>query len=150
MPPSLAGDNEVPDDAFLMVTQLPWENQIMWDCPYTPGPPASSFGKRRGRWSFQSCAILSLFLSEGVWTTESAHSISRQSSNDHTSSLFPVNNPALLCSHWEDDIIWDTEAVSHIPKPIVPQLDPNDPNIILGIPVEPMTSSTTDKDGKKV
>lgn len=92
----------------------------------------------------------SLCLSDGVWTTESAHSISRQSSSDHTSSLFPVNNPALVYSRWEDDIIWDTEAVSHVPKPIVPQLDPNDPNVILGIPVEPVTNSTTDKDGKKV
>ena len=45
MPPSLAGDNEVPDDAFLMVTQLPWENQIIWDAPYTPGPPVSSVGE---------------------------------------------------------------------------------------------------------
>ena len=43
--PSLEGDDDVPDDAFLMVTQLPWENQIMWDTPYTPGPPAASVGE---------------------------------------------------------------------------------------------------------
>ena len=51
VPPSLAGDDEVPDDAFLMVTQLPWENQIVWDSPYTPGPHATSIGEweRGGR-----------------------------------------------------------------------------------------------------
>ena len=43
--PSLEGDNELPDDAFLMVSQLPWENQIIWDSPYTPGPHATSIGQ---------------------------------------------------------------------------------------------------------
>lgn len=43
--PSIEGDNEPPDDAFLMVSQLPWENQIMWDTPYTPGPHATSVGE---------------------------------------------------------------------------------------------------------
>ena len=86
--------------------------------------------------------------SGGVWTTESAHSLSRQS--DHT-SLFPINNPALVYHRWEDDIIWDTEAVSSVPKPSIPQLDPNDPNIILGIPEETFsTTSAADREMKKV
>lgn len=85
-----------------------------------------------------------------MWTTESAHSLSRQQSTDHTPSLFPVNNPALVYSRWEDDIIWDTEAVTHIPRPVVPQLDPNDPNIILGFPEEVTSNILNDKDGKKV
>jgi transcription initiation factor TFIID subunit 1 len=68
---------------------------------------------------------------------------------DHTSSMFPVNNPALVHDRWEDDIIWDTEAVPRIPKPIIPRLDPNDPDIILGIPEEVTVTITSDKDGKK-
>lgn len=44
VPPSLEEDNEVHNDAFLMVSQLPWENQIIWDSPYTPGPHATSVG----------------------------------------------------------------------------------------------------------
>lgn len=94
--------------------------------------------------------MYAIYIVGGVWTTESPHSLSRQSTGSHTSSLFPVNNPALVYGRWEDDIIWDTEAVSHIPKPIVPQLDPNDPNIILGIPEEVVSTTTTEKDGKKV
>lgn len=85
----------------------------------------------------------------GVWTTESAHNLSRQPT-DHTSSLFPVNNPALINERWEDDIIWDSEAVTHIPRPSVPRLDPNDPNIILGYPEELTVSTTVEKEGKKV
>ena len=85
----------------------------------------------------------------GVWTTDSGHSLGRQTS-DHTSSIFPVNNPALVHERWEDDIIWDTEAVPRIPKPVIPRLDPNDPDIILGIPEEVTVTNTADKDGKKV
>ena len=65
-------------------------------------------------------------------------------------SMFPIENYDLIYKRWEDDIIWDSEAVTHIPKPSVALLDPNDPNIILGIPEEPAAPSPLDKDGKKV
>lgn len=42
-PPSLDG-YEPPDDAFLMVTQQNWENKILWEVPYTPGPPITGTG----------------------------------------------------------------------------------------------------------
>ena len=87
--------------------------------------------------------------SGGVWTTESAHNLSRQPT-DHTSSLFPINDPALTRYRWEDDIIWDSDAVTRIPHPSIPQLDPNDPNIILGYPEELTSSATPEKEGKKV
>ena len=86
----------------------------------------------------------------GVWTSDSAHSLARQSSSDHASSLFPVNNPALVHGRWEDDIIWDSEAVPRIPRPVIPRLDPNDPHVILGIPEEPTANLSSEKEGKKV
>lgn len=49
-------------------------------------------------------------------------------------SIFPVENEELIYSKWEDDVIWDAEAMDKIPKPKVLTLDPNDENIILGIP----------------
>lgn len=49
-------------------------------------------------------------------------------------SIFPVENEELIYRKWEDDIIWDAELVTKIPKPKVLTLDPNDENIILGIP----------------
>ena len=41
------------------------------------------------------------------------------------------------------------QAVKSIPKPALPRLDPNDPNLIIGIPPEPPPSSSTDKDAKE-
>ncbi len=63
--------------------------------------------------------------------------------------MFPIENYDLVYKRWEDDIIWDSDAVTHLPKPSVARLDPNDPNLILGYPAEPVASAPTDKDGKK-
>ena len=49
-------------------------------------------------------------------------------------SIFPIENEALLYGKWENDVIWDAQAMTHIPKPPMMTLDPNDENIILGIP----------------
>lgn len=49
-------------------------------------------------------------------------------------SIFPVENEELIYSKWEDEVIWDAEAMDKIPTPKVLTLDPNDENIILGIP----------------
>ena len=77
----------------------------------------------------------------------------------------PVDNHELVYGRWEDDIIWDSEVitiimyekvyfcrqrVSHIPRPMVVRLDPNDPNIVVGIPDEPVVAAEVGKEGKKV
>lgn len=56
-------------------------------------------------------------------------------------SIFPVENEELVYGKWEDNIIWDPENMATIPEPTVLTLDPNDENIILGIPedVDPAT-----------
>ena len=56
-------------------------------------------------------------------------------------SIFPVENEELVYGKWEDNIIWDPENMGAIPEPTVLTLDPNDENIILGIPedVDPST-----------
>lgn len=56
-------------------------------------------------------------------------------------SIFPVENEELVYGRWEDNIIWDPENMDSIPEPTVLTLDPNDENIILGIPedVDPST-----------
>ena len=46
-PPSLDGASyDPPEDAFLMVTQQHWENKILWEVPYNPGPPITGSGTR--------------------------------------------------------------------------------------------------------
>lgn len=49
-------------------------------------------------------------------------------------SIFPVENEDLVYGRWEDDVIWDAQNMKSIPKPTILTLDPNDENIILGIP----------------
>lgn len=49
-------------------------------------------------------------------------------------SIFPVENEDLVYGKWEDDVIWDAENMTQIPKPTILTLDPNDENIILGVP----------------
>lgn len=39
-----------------------------------------------------------------------------------------------MYGRWEDEVIWDAENMDSIPKPKILTLDPNDENIILGIP----------------
>ena len=47
--------------------------------------------------------------------------------------------------------LFDVQAVSHIPRPCVPRLDPNDPNMVVGIPEEPLpVMDITQKESKKV
>ena len=38
------GEDDPPEDAFLMVTQQRWEDKILWDTPYTPGPAYTGAG----------------------------------------------------------------------------------------------------------
>ncbi|KAA0200102.1 hypothetical protein HAZT_HAZT011286 [Hyalella azteca] len=56
-------------------------------------------------------------------------------------SIFPVENEDLVYSRWEDNIIWDPDNMDKIPEPPILTLDPNDENIILGIPedIDPAT-----------
>ena len=84
-----------------------------------------------------------------IRSTSSEVGVVSASVADHTpKSMFPIDNYELVYSHWEDDIIWDSEAVSRLPRPHLARIDPNDPNFVLGIPEEPHPSVT--KDNKKV
>lgn len=49
-------------------------------------------------------------------------------------SIFPVENEELVYGTWEDEIIWDAKNMEKIPRPKILTLDPNDENIILGVP----------------
>lgn len=52
-------------------------------------------------------------------------------------SIFPVENEELVYSPWEEEIIWDAQAMTKVPAPQMLTLDPNDENIILGVPDDP-------------
>lgn len=57
-----------------------------------------------------------------------------ENTDDTWYSIFPVENEELVYGAWEDEVIWDCENMNQIPKPKILTLDPNDENIILGIP----------------
>lgn len=65
-------------------------------------------------------------------------------------SMFPIENYEVVYGRWEDDIIWDCDAVERIPSPTLPRVDPNDSNFIIGIPEEPPPTFAGDKDSRKV
>jgi transcription initiation factor TFIID subunit 1 len=44
-------------------------------------------------------------------------------------SIFPVENEELVYGRWEDEVIWDTDAVANRLKPKMVALDPNDDNV---------------------
>ena len=132
---------DIPDDAFLMVTQEHWENKILTDVPYTPSPAYTGVG---GAWRPMSETPFPRQLSSPELASASA------SDPGLVKSLFPVENYDLVYGQWEDNIIRDSDAVEQLPTPSLPQIDPNDPNFIIGIPEEPAPIVPLDKEARKV
>lgn len=62
-------------------------------------------------------------------------------------SIFPVENEELVYGTWEEEVIWDAENMPVVPKPKILTLDPNDENIILGIPDDVDPSKITRGEG---
>ena len=93
--------------------------------------------------------------SGGIWRTL-GESVSRHHGNTEATptssahSMFPIENYELVYNRWEDHVIWDSDAVTTIPPPSLPRIDPNDPNFILGLPDEPSPPPTAEKESKKV
>ena len=48
-------------------------------------------------------------------------------------SIFPIDNEELVYGRWEDNIIWDAQAMPRFLEPPILTLDPNDENLILGM-----------------
>lgn len=151
----------IPDDAYLMVSQLHWEDDVVWDgndikhkvmqklnsktnaagwlpssgsrtacafsqpgkgMPVTPNLPGTKMGLPNPPLPGKLTKAQILKLTQ------------KEETDDTWYSIFPVENEELVYSKWEDEVIWDAESMSKIPKPKVLTLDPNDENIILGIP----------------
>lgn len=153
--------NPIPDDAFLMVSQLRWEEEVVWDGndikhkvmqklnskTNAAGWLPSSGSRTAGAFS-QPGKSIPPTPTPKVTTGSSSQSKksallakNNEETDDTWYSIFPVENEELVYSKWEDDVIWDAEAMNKVPKPKVLTLDPNDENIILGIPddIDPST-----------
>uniref|UniRef100_A0A182MJD6 Transcription initiation factor TFIID subunit 1 n=1 Tax=Anopheles culicifacies TaxID=139723 RepID=A0A182MJD6_9DIPT len=152
-------DKTFPDDAFLMVSQLHWEDDVVWDGNdikhkvlqklnskvNAAGWLPSSGSRTAGAFSQPGKTLPASPASTGS-KSSSASKMSKtqmiinaaqkaqEENEDAWYSIFPVENDELVYDKWEDDVIWDAEAVTKIPKPKVLTLDANDENIILCIP----------------
>uniref|UniRef100_A0A8C4IQX0 Transcription initiation factor TFIID subunit n=1 Tax=Dicentrarchus labrax TaxID=13489 RepID=A0A8C4IQX0_DICLA len=136
---------EITDTAhelFLMVTQLQWEEDIIWN-----GEEVKHKGTKTQR------ASLAGWLPSSMTRNANAYN-AQQASHEEDSpwfSIFPIDNEELVYGRWEDNIIWDDQEMDHLLAPPVLTLDPNDENIILEIPneKEEMTSHSPSKENKK-
>ncbi|XP_059084202.1 transcription initiation factor TFIID subunit 1-like [Tigriopus californicus] len=135
---------EFPDDAFLMVTQTNWEEDVVWNgddirhklnsktnmagwVPTGGNRTAGSFSQPGKGGGLPGIKLQTIKKPEN--------------GDDIFYSIFPVENEELAYGRWEDEVIWDTEDVPKKLKPKMVSLDPNDDNIILGIPddIDPST-----------
>ncbi|XP_037910415.1 transcription initiation factor TFIID subunit 1 isoform X2 [Hermetia illucens] len=150
---------QIPDDAYLMVSQLHWEDDVVWDGndikakvmqklnskTNAAGWLPSSGSRTAGAFSQpgKGMPITNTPGSKNALPnpplpgkmSKNQMNIPKQEEHDDTwYSIFPVENEELIYSKWEDEIIWDAESMVKVPRPKVLTLDPNDENIILGIP----------------
>uniref|UniRef100_W5KJP0 Transcription initiation factor TFIID subunit n=1 Tax=Astyanax mexicanus TaxID=7994 RepID=W5KJP0_ASTMX len=130
------------DELFLMVTQLQWEDDIIWN-----GEDVKHKGTKTQR------ASLAGWLPSSMTRNANAYNAQQVSHEDDNPwfSIFPIDNEELVYGRWEDNIIWDDQKMERLLSPPVLTLDPNDENIILEIPdeKEERTSHSPSKENKK-
>ncbi|XP_061104472.1 transcription initiation factor TFIID subunit 1 isoform X7 [Conger conger] len=175
-PASSALENEL----FLMVTQLQWEDDIIWNgedvkhkgtktqraslagwLPSSMTRNANAYNAQQGLSRSNSLLVpptpppmtKAPSLSSGSSKRDKHNQDLQASHEDDTPwfSIFPIDNEELVYGRWEDNIIWDDQAMEHLLTPPVLTLDPNDENIILEIPdeKEERTSNSPSKENKK-
>ncbi|RWS29199.1 transcription initiation factor TFIID subunit 1-like protein [Leptotrombidium deliense] len=148
------------DDCFHMVTQMQWEDNVIWNgedikqkvleklndkyhaagwVPSGINRTASAFTQQvRGSTVTPAPKITMPTTvaapSKGSKADKLRQEAQEQEKDETWYSIFPVENEELVYGLWEDDIIWDAQCMSKIPEPRILTLDPNDENIVLGIP----------------
>ncbi|XP_056909660.1 transcription initiation factor TFIID subunit 1 isoform X2 [Takifugu flavidus] len=166
------------DELFMMVTQLQWEEDIIWN-----GEDVKHKGTKAQRASLAGWLPSSMTRNANAYNAQQGLarsnlqmitptlppmpkipliSSSKREKNSHDNqashdedppwfSIFPIDNEELVYGRWEDNIIWDDQEMDHMLMPPVLVLDPNDENIILEIPdeKEEMTSHSPSKENKK-
>uniref|UniRef100_A0A7M4DYU0 Transcription initiation factor TFIID subunit n=1 Tax=Crocodylus porosus TaxID=8502 RepID=A0A7M4DYU0_CROPO len=135
-------DDLLADEHFLMVTQLQWEDDVIWN-----GEDVKHKGTKTQR------ASLAGWLPSSMTRNATAYNAQQVTLDEDKPwySIFPIDNEELVYGRWEDNIIWDDQAMETCLDPPVLTLDPNDENIILEIPdeKEEMTLNSPSKENKK-
>ncbi|GBP21203.1 Transcription initiation factor TFIID subunit 1 [Eumeta japonica] len=159
-------DSGFPDDSFLMVSQLQWEDDVIWDGNEIKHKVLARLNSKSNAagWVPTSVSRTAQQFSHprpqppAPLQPKPATSSSNNATNNQTNgsaegedntwySIFPVENEELVYGTWEDEVIWDAENMNKVPKPKILTLDPNDENIILGIPDDVDPSKITRERG---
>ncbi|KAL0893102.1 hypothetical protein ABMA27_014741 [Loxostege sticticalis] len=159
-------DSGFPEDSFLMVSQLQWEDDVIWDgseikqkvlarlnsksnaagwVPTSVSRTAQQFSHPRPQPPAPLTPKPATSTASGSNSQPGAASADGEDNTWY--SIFPVENEELVYGTWEDEVIWDAENMPKIPKPKILTLDPNDENIILGIPDDVDPSKITRERG---
>jgi transcription initiation factor TFIID subunit 1 len=124
--------HEIPDDAFLMVSQLHWEDDVVWDGSLIKDKVEQKLNSKTNAagWLPSSGSRTAAFSQPGKSNLPStSSSISdkkmpilskygkaqqtkqqQEEADDTWYSIFPVENEELVYSKWEDEVIWDAEG----------------------------------------
>ncbi|KAG8190490.1 hypothetical protein JTE90_006664 [Oedothorax gibbosus] len=140
--------DDVPDESFLMVSQYEWENDVIWDGDevkkdiednvYTRSKKAGwipisldrTVASYRNQLNFFSSQRHTSKIQSNTRTI-AMRQFSDLNKKEISHSLFPEENEKLLYDKWEDDVIWDSEAM---PRISYPKLVEPDKDVILEIP----------------
>ncbi|XP_032993539.1 transcription initiation factor TFIID subunit 1-like [Lacerta agilis] len=122
--PKAEKDKLLADENFLMVTQKQWEDDVIWNVDDIKEDPKAEQARQES-W-------LPSRMTTGAATTSTQQAY--QNEGKPWYSIFPIENEELIHGHWEDNIIWDHEAMETVLTPPVLTLDPDDENIVLEIP----------------
>ncbi|NXU14276.1 TAF1 factor, partial [Pardalotus punctatus] len=143
-------DDLLADEHFLMVTQLQWEDDVIWN-----GEDVKHKGTKTQRASLAGWLPSSMTRNATAYNAQQGFyfmivAVSLDEDKPWY-SIFPIDNEELVYGRWEDNIIWDDQAMETYLDPPVLTLDPNDENIILEIPdeKEEMTLNSPSKENKK-
>ena len=122
--------NSFAPGAFQMVTQIEWEDDIIWNAEDAKTKVFQSL-KQKGP---AAGWIPSINIRTVEQYKQQFDHIDQYGNGDVWYSIFPAESDPLVNGNWEDDIIWDAEAMDKIPEPKVLTLDQDDENLILEIP----------------
>jgi len=135
---------EYPTDAFHMVTQVAWEDDIIWNGEEIRNKVLSKLNSKASAagWVPSSINRTAVSFSQqrpGVKPELQIRLATLgkklpERDDDTWYSIFPVENEELVYGRWEDEVIWDSDNMPKKLKPSIVSLDPNDENIIIAIP----------------
>lgn len=152
------------DDIFNLVTQYPWENEIIWNAdevrqkilsklnekhsaagwlPSGHNRTATAFTQQNRVSKTPKSTMPMTNFKKNDKKNLDALNLNIENAQDETwYSIFPIENEELVYGFWEDDVIWDAEAMDKIPIPQLLVLDRNDENIIFEVPIDEEQNET--------